>query len=181
MLTTHEQHSRAKLLATVLSVLVIAGVVVVANHIKGKTTATLTPVVATTSPSSSGSNTNTSSNASSNASGSATNSNSSTSTSTGAYTDGTYTATNSYFVPSGQQSIEVKLTLSSGTITAASIQNSESDPTSAQFQQDFAAQYKSYVIGQKISSLQLSVIAGASDTSQGFANAVSQIANKAKA
>jgi uncharacterized protein with FMN-binding domain len=174
MLTTHEQHSRAKLLATVLSVLVIAGVVVFANHIKSKPTATQTLVTTTTKSSSSATSAN------SNSTSSATNSDNS-SSATDTYADGTYTATSDYFVPSGQQSIEVKLTLSGDTITAASIQNSESDPTSSMFQQDFASQYKSYVIGQKISSLQLSVIAGASDTTQGFTNAVSQIETKAKA
>jgi uncharacterized protein with FMN-binding domain len=175
---THEQHSQAKLLATVVSVIVIAGVVIIADHIKSKSPSmtALSPTTSVTTTPSSGSTNN-----SSTGSSTTTTPSSSSPTSSGGFTDGTYSATSDYFVPSGNQSIKVNVTLKSGVITAASVSQSESDPTSAEFQQGFASQYKSYVVGQKIDGLQLSVIAGASDTSQGFANALSQIENKAKA
>lgn len=178
MLQTYEQHSKKKLIATVLAVMVIAGMVVFADAVKsGKfsdeiaehtnshsqtSLAVKTPAVAT----------NASTTTSSTTPASTTNS---------GYRDGTYSATQSYYVPHSNESIKVDLTLSGGVITDISIQNSEGDRDSAAYQQDFAASYKSYVVGKKISGLQLSVIAGASDTTQGFADALSQIATQAQA
>jgi major membrane immunogen (membrane-anchored lipoprotein) len=178
MLTPHEQHGKAKLLATVLAVLIIAGVVAIADHMRSKSPAVAITTTSTPTSTTASGTANTVANSGSTtppvASGSPT-------TAASGFTDGTYNATNSYFVPSGDQSIKVDVTLKSGVITAASIQNSESDPTSAQFQEDFAAQYKSYVIGKRIGSLRLSVIAGASDTTIGFSSALNQIASRAKA
>lgn len=173
MLETYERHAKLKLITTVVTILVIAGVVVFADHLKAQSsvgiTASLTNQSATsTTPST------TSASSTSTASTNATTTNSS------GYKDGTYTATSDYFVPPGQESIKVNLTLSSGTITSVSIQNSEGDRDSALFQENFASQYKQYVVGKKISSLRLGVIAGASDTTQGFADALSQIAAKAQ-
>lgn len=166
MLQTYEQHSRRKLLATVLSVVVIAGAVVFADHLKtmesGKTNTLTTTMPATAQPVS-------------NTSGSA-----AAPATTSAYKDGTYTASSDYFVPHGNENIQVSLTLSGGVVTNASIQNSESNDVSASFQQDFAATYKSFVVGKKISGLKLNIISGASDTTQGFNDAVSQIASKAR-
>lgn len=88
------------------------------------------------------------------------------------YKDGTYSASSDYYVPHGSESIKVTLTISNGTVTDSSIQNSEYDNESAQFQQGFAAEYKSSVVGKPISSLQLDYVAGASDTTQGFNDAL---------
>jgi uncharacterized protein with FMN-binding domain len=109
-----------------------------------------------------------------------TTSTSSTSTSA-SYKDGTYTAHAEYYVPHGSEDISVTLTLKDGVVTASNIKNSESDPESAQFQEDFASSYKSYVVGKNINGLNISFIAGASETSQGFNDALRQIANQAKA
>lgn len=177
MLTTHEQHAKTKLLATIATLIVIAGAIVFVDHMRSEeaeaTTGTthLRPVATTTSASTPSTaqtpaTTNSSANMSMNMSG---------------YKDGSYSASSRYYVPSSIESIQVNVTLSNGTITAASIQNSEGDRTSAAYQQEFAAQYKSYVVGKKISGLQLGVIAGASDTTQGFIDALSQIASKAQA
>jgi uncharacterized protein with FMN-binding domain len=106
--------------------------------------------------------------------------NSNATSTTGNYKDGTYAATSKYSVPPGEESIQVTLTLSGGTITDASIQNSENDPESAQFQEDFATSYKSSVVGKKIAVLHLGNIAGASDTAQAFNDALSQITTKAQ-
>ena len=103
----------------------------------------------------------------------------STATSSG-YIDGTYTATSSYYVPRSTESIQVSLTLKNGIITDSSIKNSESNRESAQYQQSFASIYKSYVTGKNISGLNLSYVAGASDTTQGFDDAMSKIQNQAK-
>lgn len=96
------------------------------------------------------------------------------------YKDGTYSAKANYFVPHGYESITVTLSVKNGVVTSSSIQNSQSDPESARFQQDFSAQYKTYVIGKNIKGLNLPYMAGASDTAQGFDNALHQIQNQAQ-
>ena len=174
MLETYEKNAKLKLMTTIIAVLVVAGIVLIADHLKANnagnnaaftsSTAVQTPTSTTNSPTT----TDTPSGAS-------------TTTPTSGYKDGTYSASSEYYVPHGQESIKVSVTLSSGTISNVSIQNSEGDRDSALFQEDFASSYKQYVVGKKISSLQLSNIAGASDTTQGFMDAISQIASKAQA
>ncbi|HEY8886574.1 MAG TPA: hypothetical protein VIM31_03710 [Candidatus Microsaccharimonas sp.] len=105
---------------------------------------------------------------------------SSTASSSG-YKDGTYTASTDYYIPRGSEQIQVSLTIKNGIVTDSSIVNSEGDRQSAQYQQAFASSYKSHVTGKSISSLELSYVAGASDTTQGFNDAVSQIQTEAKA
>jgi uncharacterized protein with FMN-binding domain len=174
MLTTYEKHPQRKLAATILAIVVVAGSVVFVDYVKAKsatahvaTAQISTPAVATTSPpATTPTGTPTPTTAAANTSG---------------YKDGTYTASSQYYVPHGSESIKVNLTLSNGVITGASIQNSESNRDSALYQQDFASTYKSYVVGKKISNLQLDNVAGASDTTQGFDNALAQIAARAQA
>lgn len=157
---------------TVLTVAALAGGILLADHLKqGDATGSPTLGLGSTTPSSS----------SDNSSGGSSSSGSSSTASGGSYKDGTYTATSSYFVPHGQETIQVTLTVKNNTVTSAQIQNSESDPTSADFQQSFAAEYQSQVVGKPLADLQLDVVAGASDTTQGFNQAVSQIASLAKA
>lgn len=101
--------------------------------------------------------------------------------SAGSYKDGTYSASSSYYVPHGGESIKVTLMLKNGVIADSSIVNSENNPESAQFQEQFASEYKSSVVGKNISSVQLSYVAGASDTTQAFDDALQQIMNQAHA
>lgn len=184
-MNTYEQHSTRKLLAIFLTIAVIAGSVVFADHYKShKTVAAVTkpkstttthtitpvamtpditptptpvtpptppPVTPTVTPVASG------------------------------YNDGSFDATSSYYVPRNNESIKVTLTLVDGIITDSSIQNSGGDRVSARYQENFAAVYKSAVVGRKISTLKIDVIAGASLTSQGFNAAVDLINAKAKA
>jgi uncharacterized protein with FMN-binding domain len=177
MLETYERYSKRKLAATVLAVMVIAGSVVFADALKsGKFSDEIAEHTATFTSSPTSSQTTATPVATT-----ATTTTTSTSSGVSGYKDGTYTASSGYYVPSGNESIQVSLTLSGGTITNVSIVNSEGDRDSAAFQRDFTASYKSYVVGKKISSLQLGVIAGASDTTQGFNDALSQIASQAQA
>jgi uncharacterized protein with FMN-binding domain len=184
MLSTYEQNSKAKITSIVVSIFVIAGFVIFADHIKAEGGFDRTDSISSkhssnvTINSSTGSSAGSTSN--SNSSSASSGSTSSTSGSSG-FTDGTFTASSDYYVPHGYESIQVSLTLKGGVIENVSIQNSESDPTSAAFQENFAAAFRSQVVGKKLSGLQISVIAGASDTTQGFADAVSQIASKARA
>lgn len=169
MLQTHERKSKVRLATTLIAVLVIAGIVLLADHLKSqdKTTAALTP----TSTSTVSTATDTTS----------TTSSTSASTTSGTVKDGTYSATSSYNVPHGSEKIQVSLTLKDGVIADASVQNSESDFDSKQYQEEFTADYKAKVVGKKISGLQISVIAGASDTTEGFNEALSEIVSKAEA
>lgn len=176
MLRTYQRRSRLKLATTIITILVVAGVVVVADHIKSKSS-TATVLTQTSSPTTPASTSSTSSGTPT----STTNTNVATTTSPTSYKDGTYTATGDYYVPHGEETIKISLTIQNDTITSSSVQNSENDFTSAQYQENFASAYKSYVVGKKIGSLQVSVIAGASDTTQGFNDAVSQIESQAKA
>lgn len=172
MLAPYEQHARSKLITLVVSILVIAGVVVWADHVKAHNSALgLTRKQNTISEPASNNNLTT------------TTSSPPTSPSSGAssFKDGTYSASSNYYVPNGYESIDVSLTLQNGVITGASVKNSESNNVSASFQQDFASEYKSYVVGKKLSDLQLSVIAGASDTTMAFSSALNQIGTKAQA
>lgn len=97
-----------------------------------------------------------------------------------AYKDGTYTAKSEYYVPHGYETIQVTLTLKGDVVTASSIVNSESNPESASFQEDFAGAYKSYVVGKNIDSINLSYVAGASDTTDGFNEALAKIQAEAR-
>jgi hypothetical protein len=183
MLTTHERNAKIKLAAIVVSVIVIAGIVALADHLKSKNH----DMASTTAPSgtaatqsvpdtSSDSAASTTPSGTSSSPGAASNS-----SSTSSLKDGIYTASDTYIVPPGKESIQVTVTLQNGVITASSIQNSENDHDSAQFQQDFAAVYKSHVVGKNISGLKLGALAGASDTADAFNQAISQITSKAQA
>lgn len=172
MLSTYERNSRLKLTTTVLAVLVVAGVVVLADHFKSESSKAAASSAVSTSATPPG--------AASAPSASSTGS-SSASVTSGSYKDGTYTASSGYRVPHGSESIQVSLTLKDGVVASSSVQNSENDFDSAQFQEEFAAAYKNYVVGKKISGLQIGVVAGASDTTAGFNEALSQIASQAQA
>lgn len=171
----YEKQSKTKLVTTVITIIVIAGIVMFADHLKSTSTSTAASLPTTTSsqsaPAASTPPTSTP----------ATSTPSATTAPSSGYKDGTYTASSSYYVPNGNENIKVTLAVSNGVVSSASVFNSEGDPTSAYFQQNFASSFKHYVVGQKIASLQLGVIAGASDTSQGFNNALSRIESQAKA
>ncbi len=172
----YEPDAKKKLVATIVCLAVIAIVVVLFDQSKTKATtaattqildtpsATTTPTDSTGTPAPAGTTTPSPATASS-----------------GAYKNGTYTASSSYGVPHGSEDIQVKITLKDGVITASSVQNSENDHDSARYQEDFTSVYQSSVIGKNISGLQIDVIAGASDTTDGFNQALSQIASQAKA
>lgn len=92
---------------------------------------------------------------------------------------GTFTATGDYRSPGGSQQVEVSVTLDDGTITAVEVTPHASDPTSAAFQEDFAANVADQVVGKPISEAKVSKVSGSSLTSQGFNAALDQIAAEA--
>lgn len=159
MSDTDQQQSRTKLVAIVVTVLVVAGAVILIDYLKSHKSTDNT--VAT--PSAQPENTHTSNE-----------------TSDAGLKDGTYTASKDYIVPEGDQTIKVNLTLQSGTITAVSIQNSENGRESTQYQEDFADGYKAKVVGKKINGLEVKIFAGASDTVEAFNDALNKIVSQAK-
>jgi uncharacterized protein with FMN-binding domain len=191
MLKIYEQNARKKLAATIVGVTIIAGVVVTLDQLKTKAAATANTEIpiatdtgdnATPSPTATATPTPTPTGA---PAVTATKTPAPTrppvSTPASGYKNGTFTAASTYYVPHGSETIQVSLTLSQGVVSNVSIQNSQGDNVSARYQQDFAAVYRSYVIGKPVSSLRLNAVAGASDTSDGFNAAVSQIASQARA
>jgi uncharacterized protein with FMN-binding domain len=169
---THQRQAKTKLIAGIITIMVIAGIVLIADHLKhANTTAAAASVpsgasgATSTAADSAGTNTVTDPQSAQGSSGSS---------STG-IKDGTYTASADYYVPHGDESISVTLMVKDGVVSNAQIQNSEGDRDSANFQERFASAYTQYVVGQKLSSLNLSVISGASDTTDGFNDAVSKI------
>lgn len=97
------------------------------------------------------------------------------------YKDGTYTATGSYMSPGGQDQIGVTLTIKNDIITSASVVPMPGDHMSAKYQQIFATNYTSYVVGQNIGTLNLTKVSGSSLTPGGFDDALAQIKTQAKA
>jgi uncharacterized protein with FMN-binding domain len=96
------------------------------------------------------------------------------------YKDGTYKATGDYVSPGGNQEITVSVTVKDGVITDTSAQNGASDTESKEHQEDFIDNYKSQVVGKKLSEVSLSRVSGSSLTSQGFNDAIQQIRDQAE-
>jgi uncharacterized protein with FMN-binding domain len=96
------------------------------------------------------------------------------------YKDGTYTADSNFSTPGGRDNIALTLTIKDGVIADTSAKTMPPDNESVQFDQDFLDAYKKFVVGKSLSQVQVSRVAGASLTTQGFNNALEQIANQAK-
>jgi uncharacterized protein with FMN-binding domain len=173
MQPTYESRSKTKLVVTVLTIIVVAGAVLLIDNLKPKSS-TQTAAVQSTDSSQAVPTTDSSSTTDNTAPSAAP-------AQTSTLKDGTYTASTDYFVPHGNENIEVTLTLKGDVITGSTVRNSEGDPDSASFQEDFTSAYKSYVVGKKITDVRLGVVAGASDTSQAFNDALQQIVSKAQA
>lgn len=102
-------------------------------------------------------------------------------TSITSYKDGTYTASENYDVPHGVEGLSVTLTIKDGAIAGTSIQQSGGARDSLEYQQAFSSGYQSYVVGKKLSDINLNRVSGASLTSEAFNQALSQIEAKAQA
>lgn len=97
------------------------------------------------------------------------------------YKDGTYSATGNYQTPGGRESIDVTVTLSSGAITDATVEQNARGGEAEEYQNKFVSSFKSQVVGKKIDEVSLSRVAGSSLTPNGFNSAIKDIANQAKA
>lgn len=103
------------------------------------------------------------------------------SASTATYNNGTYTAKGGYISPGGQETVDVQITLSNDTITAATVTPHPASETSTQYQGEFVNHFKDMVIGRNIDQVKLSRVAGSSLTSTGFNDALEQIKTEAAA
>lgn len=101
------------------------------------------------------------------------------------YKDGSYSATASYSVPHGYSNdITVKLTLANGVVSAVTTDNSysSSDRESGMYIDAFENAIESAVVGKSLDSLtSLGRVGGASLTTYAFDDAITTIANQAKA
>jgi len=97
------------------------------------------------------------------------------------YKDGTYSATSSYYVPHGSNSLTAKITIANNKITAVTVNDDYSDSESAMYIDSFESAIKNTVIGQDLGSLSLSRVGGATLTTQAFDDALTTIRNDAKA
>ena len=165
----YQKRAQIRRTATVATVIIVAMAVVLIDHVKreGLPFAFNAPEV-TTQP------------LPTNSSASSASITQSSSSSAGQYKDGTFAAQSNYRVPHSVETIKVTLVVKNGVVTDSQVQNSEGDGTSAMFQESFASEYKSYVVGKNLAALNLDVVAGASDTSYAFDQALDSIRSQAQ-
>lgn len=95
------------------------------------------------------------------------------------YKDGSYTATGMYSSPAGQEEVEITLTVSNDTVTAAKFVGKASNPGSVKNQELFDKGFKQLVVGKPIDSINLTVVNGSSLTPKGFMDALLKIKSEA--
>ncbi len=96
------------------------------------------------------------------------------------YKDGSYSAIGGYNSPGGAEKIEVSIILKNGIITDTSTEGLATSGEAESYQGDFVGAFKEFVVGKSIDQLRLSRVAGASLTTGGFNNAITQIKSQAK-
>lgn len=98
------------------------------------------------------------------------------------YKDGTYSASSSYVVPSGDEnSIKATLTVSGGTVTSVSVNDNYYDRQSAAYVDWFEQELQGQVVGKSLADLSPSRIGGASLTTEAFSQTLDTIRNNAAA
>lgn len=101
--------------------------------------------------------------------------------SSGIYKDGTYTADGPYVSPGGNVSIGVSITLKDNAITAVTVTPKASDPTSKQYETQFASGISAAVVGKQLDGLSVGAVSGSSLTGKGFETALEAIRKDAAA
>jgi len=96
-----------------------------------------------------------------------------------AYKDGDYEAEGSYRSPAMQETIGLKITLKDNIITAASVTEHATHPTSIKMQQQFKDGFSVLVVGKNIDELTLDIVNGSSLTPKGFMAAIEKIKQEA--
>lgn len=98
-----------------------------------------------------------------------------------AYKNGTYTADGTYKSPAGKERVQVTLVLKDDVVVESTVTATSPSPKSTRYMGLFMANYKTYVIGKNIDSIQLDKVSGSSLTPKGFNDALSKIKVEAKA
>lgn len=109
----------------------------------------------------------------------ATSSSSDTGSSSSTYKNGSYSADGTYTSPNGQETIGVKLTLTSGVISDLQLTPHPSNPNTQKFQGEFISGINAIVVGKSIDELNVSKVSGSSLTSGGFNQAIEEIKKEA--
>ena len=91
------------------------------------------------------------------------------------YRDGTYQANGTYESPNGSENIIVLIELENDIVTDVEITTNPNNPTTANYQGQFASGIGDLVIGEDIDTLDVTVVAGSSLTSNGFREAITAI------
>lgn len=91
------------------------------------------------------------------------------------YADGSYQANGTYQSPNGNENIIVALTLENDLVTDVEITINPNNPTTANYQGQFADGIAAIVVGEDIDTLDVTVVAGSSLTSNGFREALTLI------
>lgn len=91
------------------------------------------------------------------------------------YRDGTYQANGTYESPNGSENIIVLIELENDIVTDVEITTNPNNPTTANYQGQFASGIGDLVIGEDIDKLDVTVVAGSSLTSNGFREAIAAI------
>ena len=96
------------------------------------------------------------------------------------YTNGIYEATGNYISPGGAEQIGVSITLEEGVIVDSNVEVLADRDISLEMQEDFAANYKSFVLGKSIDEVELTKVSGSSLTPNGFNDAIEKIKVQAR-
>ncbi len=91
------------------------------------------------------------------------------------YRDGSYQANGTYESPNGSENIIVLIELENDIVTDVEITTNPNNPTTANYQGQFADGIGELVIGEDIDTLDVTVVAGSSLTSNGFREALTAI------
>ncbi|GAA1734500.1 hypothetical protein GCM10009766_13090 [Microcella frigidaquae] len=91
------------------------------------------------------------------------------------YRDGTYQANGTYESPNGSENIIVLIELENDIVTDVEITTNPNNPTTANYQGQFASGIADLVVGRDIDQLDVTVVAGSSLTSNGFREALTAI------
>ncbi len=96
------------------------------------------------------------------------------------YESGTYEATGNYISPGGAEEIDVTLTIEDGVVVDSHVEPRATRDISVVMQNDFADNYKEFVIGKSIDEVSLTKVSGSSLTPNGFNDAVEKIKGQAR-
>ena len=91
------------------------------------------------------------------------------------YRDGSFQANGTYQSPNGSENIIVVLEIENDIVTGVEVTINPNNPTTANYQGQFADGIDDIVVGQDIDTLDVTVVAGSSLTSNGFREALNAI------